>query len=149
MPGVEDTVAGCGCFLQLSSRPKNTAVQVLLLAVRRRWRRKGLGSYLMKVNMPEYILYTTFLSFTLKFLSLYLSLSLSLTHSLSLSSSFLLYFILSIILYHLHSPSSLAIYLTTTYILHHSFSFCFPPILILILPSIFLHFPLLLFYPLK
>ena len=47
--GPEETVAGCGCFLRLSSRPPGSAVQVLLLAVRHRWRRAGLGSFLLQV----------------------------------------------------------------------------------------------------
>lgn len=47
--GPEDIVAGCGCFLRLSSRPKTNAVQILLLAVRHRWRRAGLGSFLLQV----------------------------------------------------------------------------------------------------
>ena len=47
--GPEETVAGCGCFLRLSSRPPSSAVQVLLLAVRHRWRRAGLGSFLLQV----------------------------------------------------------------------------------------------------
>ena len=48
-PGPEDLVGGCGCFLRLSDRPGGSAVQVLLLAVRHRWRRAGLGSFLLQV----------------------------------------------------------------------------------------------------
>ena len=47
--GAEDIVAGCGCFMRLSNRPKANAVQILLLAVRHRWRRAGLGSFLLHV----------------------------------------------------------------------------------------------------
>jgi hypothetical protein len=46
--GPEETVAGCGCFLRLGSQPPTRAVQVLLLVVRYRWRRAGLGSFLLQ-----------------------------------------------------------------------------------------------------
>ena len=52
--GPEDVVAGCGCFLRLSDRPGGSAVQVLLLAVRHRWRRAGLGSFLLQVRMEQF-----------------------------------------------------------------------------------------------
>ena len=48
-PGPEESVAGCSCFLRLSDRPGASAVQVLLLAVRHRWRHAGLGSFLLQV----------------------------------------------------------------------------------------------------
>ena len=47
--GPEEMVAGCGCFLRLSDRSLASAVQVLLLVVRRRWRKSGLGSFLLQV----------------------------------------------------------------------------------------------------
>ena len=47
--GPEEMVAGCGCFLRLSDRSLASAVQVLLLVVRRRWRKSGLGSFLQQV----------------------------------------------------------------------------------------------------
>ena len=49
--GPEETIAGCGCFLRLSDRPHSSAVQIILLVVRHRWRRSGLGSFLLQVVM--------------------------------------------------------------------------------------------------
>ncbi len=45
--GPEHCVVGCATILRLSSKPAASAVQILLLAVRRGWRRLGAGSYLL------------------------------------------------------------------------------------------------------
>lgn len=43
-------MVGCVTVLRLSSKPESSAVQILLLVVRRGWRGLGAGSYLLQCS---------------------------------------------------------------------------------------------------
>ncbi|XP_011403257.1 PREDICTED: uncharacterized protein LOC105312367 [Amphimedon queenslandica] len=47
--GMEDQITGCATFMKLSSKPGDSSVQILLLAVRHRWRGCGIGEYLLRL----------------------------------------------------------------------------------------------------